>query len=1432
MWRLWKDGELADLVVPEAANPRRILFHKTGERNRAPSDSIELPNFCMTDDVKNKQKPKRSSWVRKLGIVGVVLIALLAALYVSATSSAFLKSFVLPRVAAAIGADLSVGDVSLSPFSQVVLQKVRVHTIGTEPLLTADEAKVRFDLLAILHGNIDLQEVTLVAPSIQITTSADGKSNLDPLLGNAGTKPDKAQKSAAAIRLNVKNVVLKNGKARMVTQAKDGSARTIEIENLNVALDQLRNGGSGKIKLSSDLKFEQATPSGKPMTTDRAQAKLGGDIELALDAQLMPGAVKGGLRFDLGKTEGSFKDLAGLSGTLQADTTLNEVRQLALRFERGGKGLGSILASGPFNLEKREARLNLQVQSIDRQVLNLFGASRGWDFGESTLNTTNNIEISQKGSLINATGSLTGNHIEIRQVGGASPPLDLSLNYQVNVNLDQKTASIQKLDLAGRNNQKELLSASLDRPMNLNWGAMATSIPDSTLKIGLSDFDLQSWRVLLGTNIPNGRVDFQWTVQSQQDGKKLGTKLSGDVRELSARFGTNVIEKAQARFQISGQVQNLQLVDIDSYRFEILLNNQIVASDSGNFHGDLSKKEFNLKSDSEASLPDLLRSFPFPKLAVSTGRLKGSSVISHTSQRHVESAKWQLANFTGRFGDFSLRDFQTSIDYGMNLADNTIDLQKLNLAFSEGGRPAGNIDLSGRYQMSNGVAQVAFKIANLNQELLRPFAAPSLGDLQLLSVALNGQGSANYDPKNESSVKADFAIANWAMKDAKAGFPAQPINGRIQVDGSMRQNAIDVRQLAVDFQQGNAKPSHLDLKGRYDLTNQAGNVAFNITQIDQAILGPFVAPFLGKTKLVSVVVNGQGTASFDPKTSSAVKGEIKINRLALDDPQNRFPKSPLDARIQLDGSVRQPDVEIRQLLFDISQGTASAGHIDLTGKLNLTNLTGAGRFKISDFDQTVFRPLLAPALGGNSLLSIGVSGSGSASYDPKGDAVLAADLSVTNLVVTSPKSRTTHAPLNAQMQLDSSVRKQAIQLKRVALNLSPTDRAKNQMQLQGKLDLSATNATPSQLSFQAESLDLTPYYDLFAGSSSTNQAKPTSPGAAQTGEPPPIHLPIQQMTADLKINRCFLREVAITNLQATVKIDRDEFSLKPLQFVLNGAPVDGGALVNLGVPGYKYDLTLKADKVPLEPLARSFSPDTSGRMQGVLLADVKVKGAGTTGENLKKNLNGQVSLSLTNLNLDIVGKKTKALLEPIALVLRVPELTLTPLEWVSAKGDVGSGKINVSQFTVTSQAFAASGQGAVQIASILTNSTLNIPVTLSLRRSLAEKAHLVPNGTSANATYVQLPSFAKLAGTLGEPKTDIDKLVISGLLLQSAGGIPRVGGKTGDVLQGIGGLLSGQRPSLVNTNLPAGTNSNSAAPTNKPAKISPLDLLNLLPRKK
>ena len=300
-----------------------------------------------------------------------------------------------------------------------------------------------------------------------------------------------------------------------------------------------------------------------------------------------------------------------------------------------------------------------------------------------------------------------------------------------------------------------------------------------------------------------------------------------------------------------------------------------------------------------------------------------------------------------------------------------------------------------------------------------------------------------------------------------------------------------------------------------------------------------------------------------------------------------------------------------------------------------------------------------------------------------------------------------------------------------------------------------------------------------AGKRSPATAPQAGPASAADQEPPAIKLPLQNFTVAADIGRLYLREVAITNFQTTVKADGSRVTIKPLQFVLNGAPVNAAADLDLSVPGYKYNLALDADQVPFAPLVNSFHARPQRRIGRSVDGASQINGAGSTGANWQKNLAGQFNIGVTNLDLSVINVHSSILRSLLNVVATIPQLLSnpesaivslfgqvtgqggglmnqlqqSPIEVIDAQGRAGGGQINLQQATVQSAAFEADAQGNIILAPVLTNSVINIPITVSVSQPIAKQLNLASGNNPGSATYAPLPQFLTMTGTLGDPKT-------------------------------------------------------------------------------
>src|SRR5207248_3338985 len=109
------------------------------------------------------------------------------------------------------------------------------------------------------------------------------------------------------------------------------------------------------------------------------------------------------------------------------------------------------------------------------------------------------------------------------------------------------------------------------------------------------------------------------------------------------------------------------------------------------------------------------------------------------------------------------------------------------------------------------------------------------------------------------------------------------------------------------------------------------------------------------------------------------------------------------------------------------------------------------------------------------------------------------------------------------------------------------------------------------------------------------------------------------------------------------------------------------------------------------------------------------------------------------------------------------ELKRSPINSITVHGTAGSGHVNLKEALVQSPAFEADAKGDLILASLLTNSTLHVPVSISLSRAIAQRLNLLPTNAATDAPYARLPDFFTMKGTIGDPKSDINKSVLLGM---------------------------------------------------------------------
>lgn len=1409
--------------------------------------------------------PKKSGLLKKLGFVAAALVVLLVVAYFVVTSAMFQKGVVLPRVAKAIGADLTVEDTSISPFSGVLLQGVKLQVPGGEPIFTAKEIRARYSLMDIIGGTIAVEEAAVSGATINVVQHPDGTFNFTPIVKATESKEPKAAKpasSSAPPKLNIKSISVKDSTIRFTKSEKSGAKLLAELAGVSVAVSNIQNGQTGKLTIGTDLKFEQT--AGGTNTVDALAAKFASAFDFTLKPDLLPQGFKGNLRLDTTQARGGFADAAGLATTLDLDLTMTDIKQLALKVARGQQQLATISASGPFDALRQEGKLRLDIAGLDKNVLNLVGAKLGMNFENTRISLGGEVTVAKAGQAIAATGQFAASDFSVTQHGQTTPPLDLKLAYQVAVDRTAEAATVGAFNLSGTRQQQPLLSAALSKPLSVSWNTNATgNVGDSEFALNVTGLNLADWRPFLGKVAPDGRVDVALQAAVQNMGKKVNANLTANVAGLNVIAGTNRFNQLGAGVTLKATVDDFKAVKVELLDAKTTQAGQPLANVAAAGNVDLGTMSADLGVSVAASLARAAMLAPVPGVKVAGGQVTFAGRVAQqvavanrqTNTTQTATGKLNLTDFTGGYEQYAFDRLTTAVDVDADFVNSTqAVVRKLAIALTHAGQPAGMVEAAANYDVKKSAGTASVKVANLNEQLLRPALAPSLGDMKLLSGNVSLSLDANYNPAAESLVKADVQVARLHLSDPKGIVPNVPLDLRVVTDAAIRQPAtnqmlITLKQLAGGVNANGKAGGTFDITGSFDTKALAGAATVKLSDFNESLLGPVLASALGDKKLVSVTINANANAKFAAKGESALTADLSVARFLMTDPKNTLPTVPMDLRVAVDGSFAQPatnqmTVAVRKLTGTIAQGAASGGNFDVTGSFD-SKKGGQFTLKLADLNQNALKPFQAGALGDKQLQTVSINANASGRFDPAGDGAVKADVTVDKLLVRDPKGALPESPLFLQVVLDGGMARQVVDVKQLMLSLSPTPRGKNQLVVTGRADLSNTNAYQANLKVAAESLDVTPFYDLFdSAQKKAEAAKPaTTPPPASNVEPDALKLPFRATSLDVNIGKFFLRDIAISNFVVAAKVDNNRVTVKPLSLVMNGAGINATVDANLGVKGYQYDLALKADRVPVQPIATTFKPGAT-KVRGELIADVALKGAGVTGASLRQNLAGHAGLTYTNAAIEIeLNNWTKLILKPIAFFLRMPELLNRPLNYVNADVNVAAGSLQIRELAVHSDALIARSPGTIPIAAVLNDSPLNQEVELWLPRELTKRLYLP--GASPTGTHSKLPNFVTVTGTLGTPQVKENKLVLTGLL---AGGVAgAIGGKTGEIGKSVGGALGelgkgniggalgnifgGAKPA---TNAPAGTTTNAApnqaAPPAK--KINPLDLLNPFLKKK
>jgi len=188
------------------------------------------------------------------------------------------KQFVLGAARASLGADVKIDNINVSVFSGVSLKGVAVANPEGYPgqLLTADAFVLRYRLLPLLRRRVEIEEVSLRKPTIELVRDDKGQWNYEKLAAKteqptpAGAPPKaptstKPSAKSGNFEISLSKLLMTDGNVVLLS---DKNKELLKVQDINLsssltmAADKLSGSGQasiGTIDLANSLFVRQIT---------------------------------------------------------------------------------------------------------------------------------------------------------------------------------------------------------------------------------------------------------------------------------------------------------------------------------------------------------------------------------------------------------------------------------------------------------------------------------------------------------------------------------------------------------------------------------------------------------------------------------------------------------------------------------------------------------------------------------------------------------------------------------------------------------------------------------------------------------------------------------------------------------------------------------------------------------------------------------------------------------------------------------------------------------------------------------------------------------------------------------------------------------------------------------------------------------------------
>lgn len=765
----------------------------------------------MAFDSEEPENARKIPWRRIFYGVGVI-VALCAGLYFLTTSSFFIKGLILPRIERNLGAQIDVEDISISPFRWLRARGVSVAFEDSKTTFQTDALDLDANLLNLRSGDLRIDKLQLKNPVLHWVQGAE-KNAVQETPGRSSSTTDY---SRLLRHLDVGEILIENGSLQMKSEPGEATKKFWEGEQINIQLKNLRPGGAGDLSMAGNFRYEQSHPSGsgeENPPADRWSAQMNGKYKFTLDSSSLPQSVEGKTVIRLGEAEGRFADIQDLTAEMEANLTPKRLDGLSIVFSKGGQRLGRAQLNGPLDLDRRQAHLNLNVSELDRRVLNLLVAGRGWDFGSSRLSATGVLDFSRNGQFMVADVKINGNDLTLLTDGESIQPFGLGLDLQINGNLGEDTLLLRRFNCELSQAGNTVLNASLDRPMNLSLGQVYPGFKESSFTVKWNGLNLAHWKPFVGEYLSGGLSQGTVTLTAENDGRLVVFNGSAQMNDLTARLPGHSVDQAKAELSFDGRIEDFERFSVEHYRYQASRRNKPLVQGDGTIEYHRVFKDFRFRVTSNVQLPALLEAYPFENVSTAKGVLKSSWTYFNTRAGRELSGNLMIEDLGGEIYGVNLENFYANLDSRCEVHDNTLVIRDASLRTRRGLEDGGLIGLDGKIDLQDKSGELGLRLIAVNEKTLNPLLHRLERTFALNSISVSGGFNSAWDSNFKIAFHGDVDVTNLTVA------ASNPFGFGVNLEGELTNDRLRIPSLKLTLP-GTKQivDNHLDIQSTFDLS--------------------------------------------------------------------------------------------------------------------------------------------------------------------------------------------------------------------------------------------------------------------------------------------------------------------------------------------------------------------------------------------------------------------------------------------------------------------------------------------------------------------------------------------------------------------------------------------------------------------------------------